>query len=262
MKWICVAAALLAGCTVTREPGRTYTPTGKDLGPSARQSVTLADSKVSFTGDKDPVRSREVLSLKDRYSEHLILENGANLDYDKLHMSGFKGSETDADILQWELEHPGYSGITFDRGAVKRSGVFTYIISSSQSKTCFAFHGTFGDTNKGPRDNRGNQETFGGICYSSSVRTAAALETEMLSLLGRVRFDDGAINRGRAAGGATPLAVPSPALAPEPGVVSSRQSSPATLNVAYRLRELHGLLDQGLITQAEYDQRRQAILGS
>jgi hypothetical protein len=49
--------------------------------------------------------------------------------------------------------------------------------------------------------------------------------------------------------------------APSP-VPATSPPSPATSNAAGRLRELRGLPDQGLISQAEYDQRRQAILSS
>jgi hypothetical protein len=47
----------------------------------------------------------------------------------------------------------------------------------------------------------------------------------------------------------TPATRPTPAAAP-------------TRDVATRLAELTGLLDQGVVTQAEYDARRQAIIDS
>jgi hypothetical protein len=50
----------------------------------------------------------------------------------------------------------------------------------------------------------GNQEAFGAACYPANARTASALETEMLEYLGRMRFDDGEINRTRAAGNRGP----------------------------------------------------------
>jgi hypothetical protein len=39
-------------------------------------------------------------------------------------------------------------------------------------------------------------------------------------------------------------------------------SATPTASTAARLAELKGLLDQGLVTQAEYDERRRAIIGS
>lgn len=37
-------------------------------------------------------------------------------------------------------------------------------------------------------------------------------------------------------------------------------SAPGQRSVADRLRELQSLLDQGLVTQAEYDERRRALI--
>jgi hypothetical protein len=45
----------------------------------------------------------------------------------------------------------------------------------------------------------------GGVCYSSSLRTAASPEAEMIASLGHIRFDDGAINKARAGGIVTPV---------------------------------------------------------
>jgi hypothetical protein len=58
----------------------------------------------------------------------------------------------------------------------------------------------------------------------------------------------------------TAKAVPMPA--PVPVTALSSPPSAASTNMAGRLRELRGLLDQGLISQVEYDQRRQRLLDS
>ena len=52
---------------------------------------------------------------------------------------------------------------------------------------------------------------------------------------------------------ASSLRQPPPSTSPAPGPAPS---------AAARLEELKGLLDQGLVTQAEYDERRAAIIGS
>ncbi len=54
-------------------------------------------------------------------------------------------------------------------------------------------------------------------------------------------------------------ALPKPAA---PAAVPSAPPSTVSMNMAGRLRELRGLLDQGLITQIEYDQRRKVMLDS
>jgi hypothetical protein len=43
---------------------------------------------------------------------------------------------------------------------------------------------------------------------------------------------------------------------------AAREDPPAAATTAERLTELQGLLDRGLVTQAEYDARRQAIIDS
>jgi hypothetical protein len=262
-----LVALALAGCALPHDPGREYTVSGQDLGSSARRPITIGESKVSFTGPSDPVRSREVKALVDRYSEFLVLNNGANLNYSRLYLTGFSERDSDESVLRADVEEqPGYRdrGIVFDRKAVKRFGPFSYIVQTSSSNTCFAFHGTFGAASS-PRNNRGDQESFGGICYSAALRTAPQLEREMLDLLGRARFDDGAINKARAAGVVpAPPASATVKAAPPPVAVTSPSAppSPASATMAGRLRELRGLLDQGLISQSEYDERRQTILNS
>jgi hypothetical protein len=51
----------------------------------------------------------------------------------------------------------------------------------------------------------------------------------------------------------SPSAAPASTVAPSAAAASSR-------SVADRLKELSGLLDQGMVTRAEYDERRRAIL--
>jgi hypothetical protein len=261
MKWILALSVLLAGCAVERDPNRMYTVTGQDLGATSGHEITVAESKVSFTGDTDPARSRSAHSLRDHYTEDLVLKNGASLGYEKLYNSGFTSRDTPADLVKYEVEKPRYRdrGIVFDRAGVKRAGQFFYFVQESQSSTCFVFRAFFGDTSKGRADNIGDQGSYGNVCYSSTVRTAAALEAEMLDLLNRVRFDDGLINKARAPGATMPSVITTkPAISPAP--VSTTPPSTTLTNTAGRLRELRGLLDQNLTTQVEYDQRRKALL--
>jgi hypothetical protein len=108
--------------------------------------------------------------------------------------------------VKFEIEKQRYRdrGIVFDLAGVKHAGPFAYFVQESTSSTCFVFRSFFGDTSKGRPDNIGDQGSYGNVCYPSSERTAGALEAEMLALLGRVRFDDGAINRARDPGIVTP----------------------------------------------------------
>jgi hypothetical protein len=58
---------------------------------------------------------------------------------------------------------------------------------------------------------------------------------------------------------ASSLRQPSPTPSPTP---SPSPSATPPASVAARLQELQGLLDQGLVSQAEYDERRKAIIES
>lgn len=60
------------------------------------------------------------------------------------------------------------------------------------------FRGKFGHGTGPERGEGENEEAFGGICYRSATKTADAIEAEMLEILSRIRFDDGAINKARA----------------------------------------------------------------
>jgi hypothetical protein len=262
--WLAAAVLILSGCALPRAPGREYTVGGQDLGSSSGRKITVAESQVSFSGENDPVRSREANSLRDRYVENLVLSNGAILGYEKLYNSGFTSRDTPADLVKYEVDKPRYRdrGIVFDRTGVKRAGQFFYFVQESTTSTCFVFRAFFGDTSKGRPDNIGDQGSYGNVCYSSSERSAAALEAEMLALLGRVRFDEGAINRARNIGTVIPATA---TMAPSPlsaSPVSPAPPSAATTTMAGRLRELRGLFDQGLISQSEFDQKRQSILNS
>jgi hypothetical protein len=194
---------LVTSCTFERDPNRAYTITGQDLGTNEKQTISLADSKVSFDGADDPVRSREIQKLRDRYKEILTLKNGATLSYGHLYTNGFSSRYSDDERLEQQVATKFYKdrGISFAAEGVKHSGQWAYFVQSSASATCFAFHSTFGAARGGETRaaSLGDQEANGGVCYPLSSRTAAALEVEMLEYLRRVRFDDGAINRTRVA---------------------------------------------------------------
>jgi hypothetical protein len=193
---------LAAACTFERDPNRVYTITGQDLGTNENQTISLTESKVSFVGTDDPVRSRQFQKLSDRYKEIVTLKNGATLSYGHLYTSGFISRYSDDERLEQQVAVKFYKdrGISFARDLVKHSGQWAYFVQSSASDTCFVFQSTFGAAQGEARvGSPGNQEAYGGVCYPFSARTVTTLEAEMLDYLQRIRFDDGAIHRTRIA---------------------------------------------------------------
>jgi len=231
MKWlIWVLVICAAACTLERDPNHIYTSTGQDLGSRDRHTIDLVNSKVSFAGADDPVKSREAQNLKDRYVEYVTLKNGGAITYGKLFYGGFAPLFGEEERLQQHAEADVQKsrGIVFSKEMVKRSGQFVYFVQSSASSTCFLFHSTFGTaTGEIHVGSRGNQEAYGGVCFPASSRTASALETEMLEYLGRVRFDDGEINRSRAASSPAPVVAAS---SPSVPVKRAAAVSPSTTN--------------------------------
>jgi hypothetical protein len=271
---------------------------GFDIGAPKREPIKLADSKVGFLGDPDPIVTREATTYKDRYTEWLVAENGVKLRYSKLAKGGLNPRLSAADALAADAKTDYFDdeGIIFDRANVQRRGQVVYLVGRSKTKTCFIFRSHFGDVKDAPPGSPGNQELIGQDCQSTAPNSAEVLQREAFSVVDRARFDDGAINRARAIAGntappAAALAPAAPALAPAapalaplapaapappaaaiaPSVTPQAQPAPAAMpvppeapsrNPADRLRTLRDLLDQKLISPSEYEKRRKAILDS
>jgi hypothetical protein len=238
-----------------------------------RQPITLAESKVSFVGDSDPIVRREATSYEDRYTEWLTAENGVKLRYSKLSKGALNPRIGVADALAADAKTAYFDDedIIFDAASVQRRGDVAYLIGRSTTKTCLIFRAHFGKTAGEPPGSQGNQEFIGQDCRSNAQNIAETLRLEAFDLIDRARFDDGEINRSRAAAPApapaaagAPLA---PAVSPAPPPVRVAPVAPAApppqeqpRSMADRLRTLRDLLDQKLISPKEYEQRRKAIL--
>jgi hypothetical protein len=198
--FIAISLLALASCTLSRDPNTDYTNTGEPLGAKQRKEITLAESRVSFIGT-DPTKKHEAQNLRDRYLEIITLKNNGTITYDKL-FKAFYADHTNEDNLISQVENWDIfkkEGISLPKASIKKRDWFAYATLSSSSYTCFMFRGKFG-YGTGPERGEGqNEEAFGGICYRSAAKTADAIEAEMLEILSRIRFDDGAINKAKSA---------------------------------------------------------------
>jgi hypothetical protein len=71
-----------------------------------------------------------------------------------------------------------------------------YLVQSSPTHTCFIAYFVFGTaTGESRQEARGDQEVSSSICYLAASKTATDLEREMVDILSRARYDDGAGNR-------------------------------------------------------------------
>jgi hypothetical protein len=214
----------LCSCTLERDPNKQYTVMGQELGTRTFHEISAYDSKVSFIG-ADPVKRREIQNLIDRYREKITLSNNGVVEYSKLFRGGFSAKFTDAEMIEAIVAQPGYRdrGIIFDRSKVRGAGPLVYLVQSSSTHTCFIAYFVFGTaTGESRQDTRGDQEVSSSICYPAAAKTAIDLEQEMVDILSRARYDDGAANRALhapAAIGAS--AAPRSAQAPRPTTARS-----------------------------------------
>jgi len=293
----------LCGCTLERDPNKQYTVMGQELGTRTFRDIDGYDSKVSFIG-ADPVKRREIQNFTDRYRERITLKNNGLIEYSKLFRGGFSPKFTDAEMIEAVVVQPPYKdrGITFDRSKVRNAGSLVYLVQSSATHTCFIAYFVFGTASGESRQEaRGNQEVGSSICYPATAKTAIDLEREMVDILSRARYDDGAGNRMLYAPAPTRSATycydpklnvvstPSPPLgcvigdqqiteeafnswrkthnpnearpSPTPSNVPAPASAPNATPSA-RLKELEDANRQNLLTPAEYQAKRKAILDS
>jgi hypothetical protein len=192
-----VMPLLLAACQLERQHDHVYTAFGQDVGIVNYREISAHDSKVSFTGD-DPAKRREAMALYDRYRERIVFKNNATLAYGRVYRGGFRDDGTTMLEYAFDQKLLKENGILFDRAKVKRTGYFAYIVQSSASFRCFIAQGVFGIPDPDVRaDSPGDQEISASLCHPAAAESEEALEHEMLELLGRARFDDGAGNRIR-----------------------------------------------------------------
>jgi hypothetical protein len=192
-----VLVLALCGCTLERDPNKQYTVMGQEIGTRTFREIAAYDSKVSFVG-ADPVKRREAQNLRDRYRERITLNNNGVVEYSKLFRGGFSAKFTDADMIEAMVAQAAYKdrGIIFDRSKVRGAGPLVYLVQSSLTHTCFVAYFVIGTaTDESRQDARGNQEVSSSICYPAASKTSVYLEREMVDILSRARYDDGAGNR-------------------------------------------------------------------
>lgn len=182
----------------------------RGFAPVNRRPTSYAIALVAGTGRRKP-GSR-------RYRERITLNNNGLVEYSKLFRGGFSPTFTDADMIEAVVVQPAYKdrGIIFDRSKVKGAGPLLYLVQSSPTHICFIAYFVFGTaTGESRQEARGNQEVGSSICYPAASKTATDLEREMVDILSRARYDDGAGNRMHYAPGAIGAAAgPQPAQAP------------------------------------------------
>ena len=248
-----VALLLTVSGAHAQTPGdqhiRTYG--GIDLGVPALKDITEAESAVRFTDPAD-VKSRRAGTLSDRTLEQLILRNDAILSYSRMFLRSSDFGPRAPGKAFAELPFQTNTGflrsrrIRYEAQDAKQAGWLAYLAQSSATDTCFVFNAYLGDSI------RFDQQVHGHVCFPVASRSAAQLEQEMLTLLSHARF----AQTMNASSLTVSFEIPETALA-APAAPATRPLSPAA---AERLQTLKDLLDQKLITPAEYQAKCQAIL--
>lgn len=199
-----------AGNTMPRIPGVTgFAVEPASLVGGSFHDIDINAGEVSFWND-DPVKKREVANYPGRYVERLTLRNGGVFVYEAL-SGGDMAGPSDGDQIRADLDAAGFRdrGVAFDAAKLAHAGPFTYLAQSSSTDNCFVFRTRFRHPGS-----QVNQRAYGNLCTSKATADLAAVRTEMLYVLNRVRFANGAGDNLLTAAAAPAAAAIAPAAAP------------------------------------------------
>jgi hypothetical protein len=199
-----------AGNTMPRIPGVTgFAVEPASLVGGSFHDIDINAGEVSFWND-DPVKKREVANYPGRYVERLTLRNGGVFVYEAL-SGGDMAGPSDGDQIRADLDAAGFRdrGVAFDAAKLAHAGPFTYLAQSSSTDNCFVFRKRFRHPGS-----QVNQRAYGNLCTSKATADLAAVRTEMLYVLNRVRFANGAGDNLLTAAAAPAAAAIAPAAAP------------------------------------------------
>jgi hypothetical protein len=195
--------ASLAACDTPGDPSVARTNTGQVLGSAAREDIREADSVISVIDQKAAeITRRSRRQLHDRYQETLTIPGGS-IFYEKLYQAGFNSSGTTAMeiITRDKFFTDNKINISFSdlKSATNTTGTLKYVAQDSGGHRCFLFQQYFGRFEQIAGGGLGQGEYIRGAkCLPVGNPQSAAIEPEMLDLLGRFRFDGGQLNKARA----------------------------------------------------------------
>jgi len=215
-----------AGNTLPRIPGVTgFAVAPASLLGGAFHDADVRSGEVSFWND-DPVKKREVANYPGRYVERLTLKDGGVFIYEAL-SGGDMAGPSDGDQIKVDLDAAGFRerGITFDAAKLANTGPFTYLAQSSSTDNCLVFRTRFRHPSS-----QVNQRAYGNLCASKATADLVAVKAEMLYVLNRVRFANGASDRLLTAAAAPTAAAIAPAAAPAV-VAAATEHGPITMSL-------------------------------
>ena len=174
---IAAGAVFLAACQTTSS-GTTSKTTG----------IKMAESAICLEGDDSVIIRRQQNLLPGRYQERWRVA------------SYFTRAEDPARFLiRTSARRLKNLGMALSPDEVKKTdyeeGVLFYASKKDAQRTCVVFNGNFGDMQYG----NGNRHLSGGVCQFNNKALSADLESAVLDILGRMRYDEGALNRTKAA---------------------------------------------------------------
>ena len=160
----------------------------------------MAESAISLEGDDSVIIRRQQNLLPGRYQERWRVKNGGNIFFEELYASYFTRAEDPARFLiRTSARRLKNLGMALSPDEVKKTdyeeGVIFYASKKDAQRTCVVFNGNFGDMQYG----NGNRHLSGGVCQFNNKALSADLESAVLDILGRMRYDEGALNRTKAA---------------------------------------------------------------
>lgn len=224
------------------------------------KELDLESAEISFIGDDSFVKKRQYKTASWGSVEAVLFSGGFLEWMEMLEGWGFDNADpSEVLILNFNGNKAGLTA-TIDDRKYRESGLgeYSWISKSNKKASCMNLGLVFGlPTWKFG----GNQRIIAGTCWANRrPGTQNKLESFMHDLMDRIRLDEGAINKMKAAGKypESRQSDPSPAAtAPTKPTVEKKSSSS---DIESRLLRLKKLEEKGLITKEDAAEKRKKLL--
>ncbi len=225
------------------------------------KDLDLESAEISIIGDDSFVNRRAYKARSGGIGEYIFFIGGY-LEWYKMY-SNYGFTESDPSDLMVQSFNSNKAELKVVREEIKlrdsHLGEYSWVSKSNNKASCMVIALIFGDPTWlfG-----GNQRIHALACWSKRRGSKEKLETFMHDLMDRIRLDEGAVNKLKAAGrNSVPAKNDSPATTPD-SRKPTQDSSNKIINsgIRERLEKLKQLENDGLITKEEAARKRKEIL--
>ncbi len=182
----------LSGCQSPDAPalGRARDLEGRLLGWQNWRPISAEEAKIQLAGDQSLVRRREAVRLSSRFQERWTLDGG-HLFYEVLREGGFAAADAEPAFLArlyGNSKGLNERGVHLEAEQVRRKGQLLLATPTSPSHACVVFALFLGERRF--EGSPGDRLLRGGLCANQALPEAAAIDMQLIDLLGRLSIDD------------------------------------------------------------------------